>query len=178
MESAILVTLNPGSYTVILQGAGETTGIGLVEVYDIDGRRDSALANISTRAGVGTGNDIMIAGFIVGGDGTDAMIVRGIGPSLATLGLTGVLPDTLLELRDGNGAVLVSNDNWQDDAQAAVVIAAGLGLNNPLESAVVATVSPGMYTALLSGHEGSTGIGLVEIYSNPTNLNAKRLQRR
>jgi hypothetical protein len=113
LESAIVRTLDPGSYTVILRGRGETSGTGLVEVYDLGVGAASKLANISTRGLVGTGDDVMIGGFVISGDGgpNARVIVRGIGPSLSDLGVPGVLPDTMLGLHDGNGALIASNDN-------------------------------------------------------------------
>lgn len=166
LEAAIVQTLDPGSYTVILRGMGMTTGIGLVEIYDLSQGVDSKLANISTRAFVDTGESIVIAGFIVGGaSGSDRMVVRGIGPSLAALGISNALADPTLELRDGNGALLRANNNWEDDpAQAAELTAAGLAPTNQLESGIAMTLSPGAYTALLAGVNNGSGVGLVEVY--------------
>ncbi|PYJ12094.1 MAG: hypothetical protein DMF06_00640 [Verrucomicrobia bacterium] len=145
---------------------GLTTGIGLVEIYDLDHVPISKLANISTRAFVETGGGIVIAGFIVGGaSGSDQMVLRGIGPSLTGLGISNALADPNLQLRDGNGALLMSNNNWQDDpAQAAALTNAGLAPSNQLESGIVAALSPGAYTALLSGTNNGVGVGLVEDY--------------
>jgi len=142
------------------------TGVGLVEVFDLAQAADSKLGNISTRAFVSTGSDIMIAGFIVGGNtGDDRMILRGIGPSLSDFGVPNALADPTLELRDDNGALLRANDNWMDDPeQAAIITAAGLALSNNLESGIAATLPPGQYTALLAGLNGGTGNGLVEAY--------------
>jgi hypothetical protein len=166
LEAAIVQTLDPGSYTIILRGMGMTTGIGLVEIFDLDQVPISKLANISTRAFVETGASIVIAGFIVGGDsGSDQIIVRGIGPSLADLGLNNTLPDPTLELRDANAALLRANNNWQDDpAQAAELTDAGLALSNQLESGIAMTLPPGAYTALLAGLQIGFGVGLVEVY--------------
>ena len=166
LEAAIVQTLNPGSYTIILRGMGLTTGIGLVEIYDLDHVPVSKLANISTRAFVETGGGIVIAGFIVGGaSGSDQMVLRGIGPSLTGLGISNALADPNLQLRDGNGALLLSNNNWQEDpVQAAALTNAGLAPSNQLESGIVAALSPGAYTALLSGTNNGVGVGLVEVY--------------
>ena len=166
LESAILVTLNPGPYTAIVRGNNNTTGVALVEVYDLDQAAASKLANISTRAFVNTGANIMIAGFILGnGTGNDNVILRGIGPSLAGSGVPTVLADPTLELRDGNGALILANNDWQDDpAQAAIITAAGLAPTNTLESGIAATLPPGQYTALLAGLNNGTGNGLVEVY--------------
>jgi len=166
LESAILATLSPGNYTAIVKGVNNGTGVGLVEVFDLDQAADSKLGNISTRAFVSTGNDIMIAGFILGNNpGDDNVVLRGLGPSLTAFGVPTVLADPTLELRDNNGALLRANDNWQDDPeQAAIITAAGLGLPNSVESGVAATLSPGQYTALLAGLNMGTGNGLVEVY--------------
>jgi hypothetical protein len=169
LEAAIVQMLNPGSYTIILRGMGMTTGIGLVEIYDLSQLfvlKHSKLANISTRAFVDTGANIVIAGFIVGGPGgSDRMILRGIGPSLTALGINNALADPTLQLRDGNGTLLIANNNWQDDpTQAAALTAAGLAPSNQLESGIVATLPPGAYTALLAGANNSSGVGLVEVY--------------
>jgi N-acetylneuraminic acid mutarotase len=169
LESAIVADLAPGAYGAILAGTAGSTGVGLVEIYDLSTNQDSRLANISTRGNVRTGDDIMIAGFILGGaSGEDPIILRGVGPSLY-----GFLPDTLLadprlELRDSNGQLIIANDNWMDDPnQAAIIQAVGLAPGNNLESAIAATLMPGPYTALLSGVNNGTGVGLVEVYENP-----------
>ena len=166
LESAIDVTLLPGAYTAIVRGKNNSSGIGLIEVYDLSQAVPAKLANISTRALVGTSSDIVIAGFILGGNsGDDKIITRGIGPSLTALGVANALANPTLELRDSNGALLISNNDWQDNpAQAAELIAAGLAPTNPLESGIAATLPPGAYTALLAGLNNGTGVGLVEIY--------------
>jgi hypothetical protein len=124
------------------------------------------LANISTRSFILTGNDVTIAGFILGGNNNSGMVVRGLGPSLAQFGLNPVLADPTLELHDSNGATLVSNDNWQDDtAAAAQLVALGLAPQNGKESALVVSLPPGAFTAILAGKNAGTGIGLVEIYN-------------
>ena len=130
---------------------------------------DSRLGNISTRAFVSTGSDIVIAGFILGGGmNDDRILVRGIGPSLTSLGLAGALPDPTLELRSQNGTILISDDNWQDDpAQALILASIGLAPSHPLESAIVADLPTTSYTVILAGLHQSTGIGLVEVYDNP-----------
>jgi hypothetical protein len=167
LEAAIDATLNPGSYTAIIRGKNNTSGIALVEVYDLSPAVMAKLANISTRAFVSTGSDIVIAGFILGGNsGNDRLIVRGIGPSIVCKGgcLT-LLQNPTLEIRDHNGALLVANNDWQDDpAQAAEITAAGLAPRNNLEAAIATSLSPGLYTALLAGQNSGTGLGLVEVY--------------
>lgn len=165
LESAICVTLNPAAYTAIVKGKDNTSGVGLAEVYDL-GQSASKLGNMSTRAFVSTGSDIVIAGFILGGStGSDRIVARGIGPSLTNFGVPNALSNPTLELRDSNGALVIANNDWQDDpAQAIEITLAGLAPTNPLESAVAATLLPGQYTALLAGLNNGTGVGLVEIY--------------
>jgi hypothetical protein len=166
LESAIDATLNPGAYTAIVRGNGNTSGVALVEVYDLNQSVDSKLANISTRAFVSTGDSIVIAGFTLGdSSGDDRIVVRGIGPSLTSTGVPNALADPTLELRNSNGTLLTSDDNWQDNAgQAAEISAAGLAPSNAMESAIAATLSPGAYTVLLAGLNNGTGVGLVEVY--------------
>jgi hypothetical protein len=166
LESAIDVTLNPGAYTAIARGKNNTSGVALIEVFDLSAAVLAKLANISTRAFINTGDNIVIAGFILGGNGGNGrIIVRGIGPSLTGFGVPNALANPTLELRDGNGALLTFNNDWQDDSvQAAELTAAGLAPTNPLESGIAATLSPGLYTALLAGLNNGTGVGLVEVY--------------
>ncbi len=166
LESAIEARLVPGAYTAIVSGNGNTSGVGLVEVYDLNAESASRLANLSTRAFVNTGDSIVIAGFLLSDNGSsDQVVVRGIGPSLGALGVSNPLADPTLELRDGNGALLVANNDWQDNAvQAAELTAAGLAPTNPLESGIAATLPPGLYTALLAGLNNGIGIGVVEVY--------------
>jgi hypothetical protein len=166
-ESAIEASLDPGNYTAIVSGKNNTTGVGLVEVYDLDANATSKLGNISTRAFVSTGNDIVIAGFILGGTNTgpDRVIIRGLGPSLSATGVPNPLANPALELRDNNGALVMANNDWQDNpAQAVELMNAALAPTNNLESGIAATLPPGLYTALLSGLNNGTGVGLVEVY--------------
>ena len=167
-ESAILKILPPGNYTAILSGRNGTTGIGLVEVYDVATGALAELTNVSTRGFVGTGDNVLIGGFIVsGGNGSTQIVVRGLGPTLTQKGVTDpVLADPFLSLHDGNGNLLWNNNDWKDSQQAEIQ-ATGLAPPNDLESAIVRTVAPGNYTAILSGRNGTTGIGLVEIYKVP-----------
>jgi glucose/arabinose dehydrogenase len=166
LEAAIDTTLNPGAYTAIVRGKNNLTGVGLIEVYDLSQAVLAKLGNISTRAFVSTGDNIVIGGFLLGGNtGNDRLVVRGIGPSLTALGVANALANPTLELRNSDGAILIANNNWQDDpAQAAEIIAAGLAPSNPAESTIAATLPPGLYTALLAGLNNGTGVGLVEIY--------------
>jgi hypothetical protein len=165
-ESAIDATLPPGTYTAIVRGKNDTLGVGLVEAYDLDQAVPAQLANISTRAFVSTGDNVVIAGFILGhNSGVDRIAVRGIGPSLTAAGVPDALADPTLELRDNNGALLIANNDWQDSpAQASELMAAGLAPTSPLESGITATLPPGLYTAVLAGLSNGTGVGLVEVY--------------
>jgi subtilisin-like proprotein convertase family protein len=164
LESAILATLPAGAYTAIVKGNGGTSGVALVEVYDL-GQSAGKLANLSTRAFVATADNIVIAGFVLANGGSDNVILRGIGPSLTAAGVATVLADPTLELRDHNGTLLLANNDWQDNpAQAALITAAGLAPSNNLESAIAATLPPGLYTVLLAGLNNTTGNGLVEVY--------------
>jgi hypothetical protein len=172
-EAAILQTLPPSSYTVVVRGAGNTTGIGLVEAYDLGQTIPSKLANISTRGFVDSGDNVMIGGFIVGaglgnnGSGSVKVVVRAIGPSLIPFGITNALQDPSLELHDGNGNTLATNDNWKDGADAAEIQASGLAPSNDLESAILKIVPSGPYTAVVRGKNDGTGVGLVEAYNLP-----------
>ena len=165
LESAIVETLAPGPYTAIVQGKDGTTGIGLVEAYDLDEPVDSELANISTRGFIDTGDNVMIGGFIIGpeGLGDATVLVRGIGPSLADFGVPGALQDPTLELHDGSGNTLMTNDDWKDDQQSEIE-ATGLAPSDDRESAILSTLAPGAYTAIVRGALDTTGVGLVEVY--------------
>jgi uncharacterized delta-60 repeat protein len=164
-ESAVLVTLNPGAYTAIVKGKNNTSGVGLVELYDLDQAAASKLGNISTRAFVSTGADIVIAGFILGGNppqaGSDDVVLRGIGPSLSSFGVPNVLANPTLELRNSNGALLAYNNDWQDNNPP---VPPAMAPGSPLESVIVSTLPPGLYTTLLAGLNNGTGVGLIEVY--------------
>jgi len=169
LESAIPRILEPGNYTAILSGKNGTTGVGLVEVYDTSTDGFAELTNISTRGFVGTGDNMLIGGFMAsGGNGSTRVVVRGLGPTLAQppFNVSGVLADPYLSLHDGNGNVLYTNNNWKDTQQAAIQ-ATGKAPPNELESAIVVTVAAGNYTATLSGIGFGTGIGLLEVYKLP-----------
>jgi hypothetical protein len=168
LESAIDATLPPGQYTALVRGNTGTpqAGICLFEVYDLDPVATSKLANLSSRAFVGTGNNVVIAGFVLGNNqGNDRVVVRGLGPSLSSFGIANTLADPTLELRDENGTLLVADNDWQDDpAQATEITADGLAPTDPKESAIEATLPPGLYTAILAGLNNTTGVGTVEVY--------------
>ncbi len=165
LESAIVATLpgNGASYTAILKGNSDTTGVGLVEAYDLDTTADAKLANISTRGFVDAGDNVLIGGFIAG-EGVADVIVRAIGPSLTGFGIAGALQNPTLELHDLFGATIATNDDWQD-SQEAEIVATGLAPSNVLESAIFATLPPGAYTAIVRGSNDTTGVGLVEVYN-------------
>ena len=166
LESAIDTTLPPGSYTAIVKGNDNLAGIALVEVYDLDTAATSKLSNLSTRAFVDTGASVVIAGFVLGNNnGADRVVLRGLGPSLTDHGVGNALADPTLELRDENGTLLVANNDWADDpAQAVDLTAAGLAPSSSKESAIATALSPGLYTAILSGLDNGAGVGLVEVY--------------
>jgi hypothetical protein len=172
LESALVVTL-PASpsgigYTAIMNGVNNTTGLALVEVYDLDSTTDSKLANISTRGQVLAENSVLIGGIIVVGPSPQKIVVRAIGPSLGSLGVAGTLADPILELHDGNGDLLVADDNWRD-SQESEIVASGLQPGSDLESAIIATLpaSPAGigYTAIVRGANDATGVALVEFYA-------------
>jgi uncharacterized repeat protein (TIGR01451 family) len=167
-EAVILATLDPGAYTAIISGVGQTSGVGLVEVYDNGPATDSQLANISTRGFVLTADNVMIGGFTLGGTNNSTRIaVRALGPSLTSSGLSNLLADPTLELYNSNGTVMVANDDWQSDPTAAAQLAAnGLALPHPKESGIFTSLAPpGQFTAIVAGKDGTTGIALVEIYN-------------
>jgi hypothetical protein len=166
-EAVIVANLQPGAYTAIITGKDETAGIGLVEVYDNSPAVDSTLANLSTRGFVTIHENVMIGGFMLGGNSNNTRIaIRGLGPSLSSSGLTNLLADPTLELHDGNGTLLISNDNWQDDpAAAAQLTAHGLAPTDALEAGIFTTLPPGSFTAILAGQVPGTGIGLIEVYN-------------
>ena len=166
LESAFVVTLPPNrSYTAVVRGNGADAGVALVEVYDLNPAADSLLANLSTRAAVVTGDNVMIGGFILGGgSGSNKVVVRALGISLAQYGILNPLPDPTLELHNGNGALIASNDDWKNPDQAAIE-STGLAPSHPFESAILKTLSPGNYTAIVAGKNADAGIALVEIYN-------------
>jgi hypothetical protein len=164
-ESAILVSLNPGAYTAVVSGVGGTTGIGIIEVFEIDGPT-IPLSNISTRGRVLTGDDVMIGGFIIDGDGPQTVLIRARGPSMIPAGVTDVLVNPQMTLvNQATAAIIGTNDNWGDATNAAGIIATGLAPTNALESAILITLNPGAYTAVVSGAGGGTGVGIIEVFA-------------
>ena len=162
-ESAIVKTLSPGAYTAIMSGQDGGTGVGLVEVYDLDQTNAATLANVSTRGEVHVGDNVMIGGLIITGPNATNILFRAIGPSLP---ITGALSDPTLELHDRDGAAIASNDNWRSD-QEAEIIATAIPPVDDAESAILATLVPSSYTAIVRGSGGTTGIALVEAYQLP-----------
>lgn len=165
-ESAIVRILAPGNYTAVVAGKNGGTGVGVVEAYDLNQAEESKLANISTRGLVQQADNIMIAGFIVrpAGGGETKTVVRGIGPSLAAAGVSGALQDPFVELRNANGALVASNDSWEE-TQKGQIEGYGLQPTDRREAAIASTLAAGAYTAVLRGSNGTTGIGLVEVYN-------------
>jgi hypothetical protein len=163
-EAAIVATLAPGAYTAAMSGTNAATGLGLVEIYDLEPTADSQLANLSTRGIVKTGSAVFVGGFIIGGENAQTtVLLRALGPSLASAGIANTLADPVLELHDSNGVLLQSNDNWKTTQQAAIE-ATGIPPQSDFEAAILATLAPGSYTAIAAGNNGSIGIGLIEVY--------------
>jgi len=162
-EAAILTTLSSGSYTGIVRGTGNSTGIALFDCYDQDAAA-SRLMNISTRGLVQTGDGVMIAGVIVQGTGSENVIIRGLGPTLTQFGVSNVLSDPFLDLRNANGSRVFANDNWKD-TQETQIQATGRAPPNNSEAAILITLTPGNYTAILSGAGNTTGNALIEVYA-------------
>jgi hypothetical protein len=162
LESAIIANLSPGSYTAVVRGAGNTTGTGIVDAFDMSAGSPARLANVATRGLIQPGDQLMIAGFITQ-TGDVRAVVRAIGPSLSAFGINNALPDTTLQLRDVNGAVVRENDDWQSD-QKVELEATGLQPGDFREAAVVATIPPGQYSVQVRGKPETTGVGVVEVY--------------
>jgi hypothetical protein len=167
LESAIVTTLNPGTYTAILAGKNGGTGVGVVEVYDLAQGANAQLANISTRGLVQSGNDVMIGGFILGPSSSDvsSVVVRAIGPSLTSFGVANALPDPTIELRNNDGALVASNDDWMDCPNKQTIIDNGLAPSNDKESALLAIPAPGNYTAIVRDANNVSGVGVIEAYN-------------
>ncbi len=169
LESALVRTLAPGNYTAIVRGANGGTGVGTVQVFDLAQTANSKLANISSRGFVDTGDNVMIAGLIVGGGNGGAnarVVIRAIGPSLNGF-LFGALQDPTLELKDANGVTLRSNDDWKKDGQQAEIEGTGLAPTDDRESALVASLPGGQFTAVVRGKSGTTGVAVVQVYNVP-----------
>jgi len=173
-ESAIIADLPPGNYTAIVSGVNNTAGVALVEVYDLSANTASILGNISTRSFVQTGDDVMIGGFIVQGTGAKRVIIRAIGPELGAppYNIPNALANPTLELHNGTGALIASNDNWRTTIIGGIITAnqvhdiqaSGYAPGDARESAIIAALSPGNYTAIVRGMNNTTGVALVEVY--------------
>ena len=165
LESALVRTLNPGAYTVVVTGVNATSGIGLVEVYDITPLATTKFVNMSTRGFAGTSDNVLISGFIIGDVDSATVVVRALGPSLTSFGVSGVLSDPTLTIVDSTGAVIATNNNWQDNINFVDVQKNGLAPPNASESALVLHLPAGAYTAIVSGADGGTGVALAEVYA-------------
>ena len=171
-ESAIIADLPAGNFTAIVRGVSSTTGVALVEVYDLNPAADSILANISTRTFVQTNDNVMIGGFIVQGTQPKMVVIRAIGPELTQFGVPNVLANPTLELHDGAGALIGVNDNWQTTIIGGVImhdqvqdiLDSGRAPTDPNESAIIANLPAGNYTAIVRGVSNTTGVALVEVY--------------
>ena len=163
LESAIYTTLNPGAYTAIVTGAGGGTGVSIIEVFEVDVPQ-VPLLNIATRGKVLTGGDVMIGGFSIQGDAPQTVLVRARGPSLTAAGVPGALQDTVLQLFAGAN-VIASNDDWQSSPDAAVIQSSGFAPSDARESVIRITLNPGAYTAIVTGKNGTTGVGIIEVFA-------------
>ena len=172
-ESAIIADLAPGNYTAIMRGVNNTTGVALVEVYDLSTDSNSTLGNISTRSFVETGDNVMIGGFIVQGTASKRVILRAIGPELTRYGVPSAMANPTLELHDNTGALIATNDNWRTTIiggiittnQVREITASGLAPADGRESAIIAELPAGNYTAIVRGVNNTTGVALVEVYA-------------
>jgi hypothetical protein len=164
LESAIIANLAPGNYTAVVRGVGNTTGTGVVDAYDLSPTSSARLANIATRGLIQPGDKLMIGGFIIQ-KGPARAVIRAIGPSLTGFGISNALPDTTLQLRNGNGAIVRENDNWKSDPdQKQALEGTGLQPAHDLEAALIETIQPGQYTAQVRGQGNASGIGVVQVY--------------
>jgi len=168
-EAAIIQTLAPGNYTAVVRGVNATVGAALLEVHDLGQSSDALITNLSTRGVVGTNANVMIGGFTVGGglvingDGSSKVLMRALGPELTSFGITDALQDPKMDLFDGNGNLLMSNDNWKDSQQASIQ-ATGLAPGDDREPAILTTLIQGNWTAIVRGKNNTTGVGLIEVY--------------
>jgi hypothetical protein len=163
-EAALITTLGPATYTAITGGVNGTTGIGTIEIYDLESTRPGELANLSVRGDVRTDDNVLIAGLILRGGTPKRVMFRGIGPALTAKGVPGSLQDPSLDVHNGNGVLLFSNDNWREAPNAAEIEASGLAPTDDRESAILMTLTPDSYTAIVRGVNRTTGVALAEAY--------------
>ena len=164
-ESAVMMTLDPGAYTAIVSGVGGTTGVAIVEIFEVD-HPEVPIAGISTRGRVDAGDNVLIGGIIVQGAAPQTVVIRARGPSLAGAGVAGVLVNpTLILVRSSDNTVVATNDDWQSGPGAAAIQAAGLQPGDPAESAILITLDPGAYTAIVTGAGGTAGVAIVEVFT-------------
>ncbi len=164
-EPAIIATLPPGAYTTIVRGKNNTTGIALGEIYGLPPNNASELINLSARALTLSGDNVLIDGLIIGGKTSKQIVLRALGPELHARGVSGELHDPMLDLYDANGVILRSNDNWRDAPNQNKIQATGLAPTDNRESAILITLPPGNYTAIVRGVNGTTGVALAEFYT-------------
>jgi hypothetical protein len=167
-EAVIVAALPPGAYTAVMRGKNNATGVGLVDINDVEPTANSTITNISTRGFIGTDNNVMIGGVIVSAPSTASqkVVVRALGPSLTRFGVSDALQDPILELHNAQGATIAFNDNWKSSQQANIQ-ALGFAPGDDRESAVLTNLVNGNYTAIVRGKNGTTGVGLIEVYSLP-----------
>jgi hypothetical protein len=163
-EAAVAVNLVPGSYTAVVTGKDEGTGLGLVEAYDLAPTAGPTVENISTRGWVGSGDDVLIGGFVVGDLESATVVLRALGPSLGDAGVGDPLSDPALAIYDANGSAIASNDNWQEDHSVSDIEARGLAPADDAEAATILHLPAGAYTAIVNGADGETGVALMEVY--------------
>jgi hypothetical protein len=164
-ESAILMSVAPGAYTAVVSGVNNAIGVGIVEVFEIDGPQ-IPLSNISTRGQVQTGNNVMIGGFVISGSAPQQVLIRARGPSMIPAGVTNAIADpTMTLVNQATNAIIATNDNWGSASNAAAIMATGLAPTNALESAILTTLQPGAYTVVVSGVNNVTGVGIVEVFA-------------
>jgi hypothetical protein len=163
-ESAILTTLLPDTYTAVVRGVNRTIGVALVEIYDLEPMTSGELGNLAVRGLVGTDDDVLIDGLILRGATPGRVLFRATGPTLTGKGVPDALQDPVLELHDGNGTLIGTNDNWQEAANASEIQATGLAPDDPRESAILVTLDPDNYTSIVRGVNRTTGIAVAEAY--------------
>jgi hypothetical protein len=173
-DAALLISLDPGVYTAHVTTSDTSTGVALLEVYDADeaGEAGAKVVNLSARGPVGRGDDILIVGFVINGSTPKKVLIRGVGPALTALGVTGALGDPKLQLFKGS-TVINENDNWSSGADANEVVLAAtssgaLGLTlGSKDAAILVSLAPGVYSAHVRGVGDTTGVALVEVYDVP-----------